>query len=123
MFDGVLGAGAYKVGQVDMALRVQQHVVGLDIPMHDALLVDVADCAAELGDPEAHCLLGKGLSRNVEAQVAAVHEIDDNVQVLNVLEAVAQIAEEGVVEVLEHAALSNDVANALGAYDCDTTSA
>jgi hypothetical protein len=46
-----------------------------------------------------------------------------DVQVLNVLEAVAQIAEEGVVEVLEHAALADDVANALGSYDCDTASA
>jgi hypothetical protein len=39
------------------------------------------------------------------------------------LETVAQVAEEGVVQVLEHAPLSNDVANTLGAYHCCTTSA
>jgi hypothetical protein len=46
-----------------------------------------------------------------------------DVQVLDVLEAVAQIAEEGVVEMLEHATLANDVADALRPYDCYTTSA
>jgi hypothetical protein len=44
----------------------------------------------------------------------------EDVQVLDVLEAVAQVAEERVVQVLEHAALTDDVADALGPYDCDT---
>lgn len=34
-------------------------------------------------------------------------------QILNILEAVAQIAQKRVVEVLEHAALANNVADAL----------
>jgi len=46
-----------------------------------------------------------------------------HIQVFDVLEAVAQIAQEGVVEVLEHASLPDDVANALGSYDCYTASA
>jgi hypothetical protein len=46
-----------------------------------------------------------------------------DVQILNVLEAVAQVAQEGVVEMLEHAALPDDVANALGPHDCHTASA
>jgi hypothetical protein len=75
----------------------------------------------------------------VEAKVAAVHQIDDNVavqsqslrtrtghdnvQVLYVLEAVSEIAEEGVVEMLEHAPLANNVADTLRPYDCYTASA
>jgi hypothetical protein len=43
-----------------------------------------------------------------------------HVQILDILEAVAQIAEEGVVEVLEHTALANDIADALGPNNCDT---
>jgi hypothetical protein len=105
------------------AVRVEQHIVRLYIAVHDALLVDVAHGAAKLGDPEAHRLLGEGLARDVEAQVATIHQVHDDVQVLDVLEAVAQIAEERVVEVLEHAALANYVADTLGAYDCYTTSA
>jgi hypothetical protein len=46
-----------------------------------------------------------------------------NVQVLNVLEAVPQVAEKRVVEVLEHASLANDIPHALGPYNCDTASA
>jgi len=42
------------------------------------------------------------------------------VQVLDVLEAISQVAEERMVEMLEHPAFANDVANALGPYDCNT---
>ena len=108
---------------MDVPVRVEQDVVGLDVAVDDALLVAVADGAAQLGHPEADGVLCKGFAGDVEAQVAAVHEVDDNVEVLDVLEAVAQIAQEGVVEVLEHAAFADNVADALGAYDCDTTSA
>lgn len=45
-----------------------------------------------------------------------------DVQVFDVLEAVSQVAEEGVVEMLEHSSFANDVANALGPYNCDTAS-
>jgi hypothetical protein len=46
-----------------------------------------------------------------------------HIQVFDVLEAVAQIAQEGVVEVLEHASLADDIADAFGSYDCYTASA
>jgi hypothetical protein len=52
---------------MDMALGIQQHVVWLDVPVHDALLVDVAHGATQLGYPEAHCFFSKRLSRDVEA--------------------------------------------------------
>lgn len=44
-------------------------------------------------------------------------------QVFNVLETVSQIAEEGMVEMLEHASLADDVAYTFGPYNCDTASA
>lgn len=46
-----------------------------------------------------------------------------SVQIFDVLEAVSQVAEKGMVEMFQHATLANDVANALGAYDCFTASA
>lgn len=87
-----VGVRSYEISQMDMAIRVEQHVVGLDVTVDDVLLVDVAKSAAQLRDPEANGLLGKGLSRDVEAQVSTRHKIDDNVQVLDVLEAVSQVA-------------------------------
>lgn len=73
----------YKISQMDVAVRVEQDVVRLDVPVDDALLVDVAHGAAELGHPEAHGLFCKGLAGDVEAQVAAVHEVDDDVAGMN----------------------------------------
>ena len=73
------GSASYKVSQMDMAIRVEENIVRLDVAMDNALLVNVADGAAELGYPEAHRLFGEGLSRDVETQVATVHQVDDDV--------------------------------------------
>jgi hypothetical protein len=73
--------GTHKIGQMNVAVRVEQDVVGLDVSVDDALLVDVSHGASELGHPEAHRLLGKCFSRDVESQIAAIHEVDDNVSV------------------------------------------
>lgn len=118
-----VGVRSYEISQMDMAIRVEQHVVGLDVTVDDVLLVDVAKSAAQLRDPEANGLLGEGLSRDVEAQVSTRHKIDDNVQVLDVLEAVSQVAQERVVEMFQHPSFSNHVPHALTAYHCGYISA
>ena len=74
-------ARTHKVGQMDVAVRVKQDVVRLDVPVYDALTVYVADGAAELCYPEAHGVLCKCLARDVEAEVTAVHQINDDVAV------------------------------------------
>ena len=113
-----------------MTVRVQQHIVRLDIPVHNALLMDVAHGASKLSHPKSHCLLCECLPRNVESQVTAVHEIDYDVsashqprqdiwssslhvQIFNVLEAVTQVTEERVVKMLEHSSLSDNISNTL----------
>lgn len=58
---------SYKVGQMHVSLRIKQDIVGLDIAVHDALPVDVAQGTTQLGDPEADGVLGEGLARDVEA--------------------------------------------------------
>jgi hypothetical protein len=69
----------YEVCQVDHAVGIEQHVIGLDVPVHDALAVYVPDCAAKLCYPKPHCFLCKGFPRNVEPKIAAVHQIDHDV--------------------------------------------
>ena len=64
---------------MDVAFRVEQNVVWLDVSVDNALLVYVAHGATELGYPKAHGVFCEGLARDVEAQITAVHEIDDNV--------------------------------------------
>jgi hypothetical protein len=72
----------YEICQMDVALGVEQHVVGLDVPVHDALLVDVPHGAAKLCYPEAHRLFSEGLAGDVEPKIAAIHQIDYDVAAL-----------------------------------------
>ena len=104
---------------MDVAVRVQQHIIGLNVAVYDVLAVDIAQGAAELGYPEADGFFGKCLARDVKSQVAAAHEVDDEVHVLKVLEAVAQVAEERMAHVFEHAPLADNVAHALGPDNCE----
>ena len=101
-----------------MPIRVEQHVIRLDVAMHDILPMDITQSATQLGHPEANRLFGEGFSRDVEAQIAACHQIDDNVQVFDVLETVAEIAEKGVIEVFQHTSFSYHVAHAFTAHHC-----
>lgn len=50
--------------------------------------------------------------------VARRIEAGQGVHVFNVLETVSQVADERVVDVFEHSALTDDVTDALGSYDC-----
>ena len=71
----------YKIGQMDVAIRVQKHVVRLDVAVDDALAVDIPQCTTELRDPKADCLLSESFPRYVKSQVAAVHQVDHQIPV------------------------------------------
>ena len=104
----------YKICQMDVAICIQQHVVRLHVTVDDALRVDIAQSASQLRDPEPHSLFCKCLSRDVEPQVAAGHQVDNEVHILDVLKTVSQIANKRMIHVFEHATFANDVANAFG---------
>lgn len=111
-----MGENSYKISKMDMAVRVEQDVVGFDVAVYNVLLVDITKGTTQLRDPEADGIFAEGFARYVEAQVAARHEVDDNVQVFDILEAVTQIAQERMVEMFQHASFSYHVAHALAAY-------
>jgi hypothetical protein len=78
--------------------------------VHYALSVEVVEGQAELGHPEADHLLGHGAHAvEVEAEVAAQHQVEHHEEVLVVLEGVAQVADEGRVDLLEQPSLLDDV--------------
>jgi hypothetical protein len=64
---------------VDVALGIQQDVVGLDISMDDALLVDIPQGATQLRYPEPHSVFRKALPRDMKSQVSTVHQIDHEI--------------------------------------------
>jgi len=45
-------------------------------------------------------------------------EESSNLQILDILKAISQIAKERMVQVFEHPPFANDVPNTLGAHDC-----
>lgn len=57
---------AYEIRQVDVAIGIQEDVVGLHIAMYNALAVDISQSAAQLSYPEAHGILCESLSGDVE---------------------------------------------------------
>ena len=63
----------YKICQMDMALRIQQHIVRLHIPMYNPLLVNIPQRASQLCDPELDCIFRKRLARNVKSQITSAH--------------------------------------------------
>jgi hypothetical protein len=122
---------------VDVPIGIQQNVVRLDVPVYDVLPVYVSYRATQFSNPEPDSLFRKRLSRYVESKVAAAHQVHyqvpwghksasvrgeqqqqpETLHVLNVLEAVAQIANERVVHMLEHSSFADDIADAFGADD------
>ena len=96
--------------------------------MYNTLSVNISQRTSQLGHPKLESFLGKGFSGDVEAQVSSCHQVDHNVpvslshclisrdihaQVFDVLKREAQVAQEGMVEVLQHPSLANDIAHAL----------
>jgi hypothetical protein len=104
-----------EVGQGGVAISVEEDVVGLDVPMDDPLAVQVLDGRRELGDPVAHDALGKGLGLavEVEAKVAAHHQVQYVEAVLSVLESVAHVADERMVDLFEQTTFLDDVSHRL----------
>lgn len=100
---------------MNVSISVQKNIVWLDVSVDDVLAVNIAQGATKLSHPESHRFFGERLSRDVESQIAAAHQIDYQVHVLDVLKTVTQVANERMVDVLEHSTFADDVAHALGA--------
>jgi len=117
-----------------MTFRIQQHIIGLDITMDDALGVDVFQGTAEFRGPESHCVLGETFAGNVESKIATIHEVDNDVadgwlvcgaissdfqnpHVFNILEGIPQIAQEGMVQMFEHSSFTNNIPYTFRTYN------
>lgn len=69
------------IGQLDVALVVEQHVVQLQIAVDDALLVQEVERETDLGRVEAGVLLGQAaLPLHVKHQISTTHKLNHEEQ-------------------------------------------
>jgi len=96
-----------EISKPDMPLVVNQNILGLQIPIHNALLVQVLKRKHNLRGIELGPLLDKvALLGQMEEELAAIHEVHDQVQVLGVLKGEKQLHNEGVVQSFKQLSLS-----------------
>lgn len=84
--------------------------------MYNALTVNIAKGTCQFCHPEADGFFCECFALDVESKVASIHQIHYKIKILDILEAVAKVAQEGVVQMFEHASFANDVANTFGAH-------
>lgn len=78
--------GETKVGQLDVAVDADEHVLGLQVPVHVAPLMDVRKCQRDLGHDHAAALLRDGLPAQPVVEVAAADVLEHEEDVRLVLE-------------------------------------
>jgi hypothetical protein len=61
---------------MNVAIGIQEDVIGLDISVDNVLLVNIPQRTAQFGNPEPNSLFSEGLSGDVESQITAAHQID-----------------------------------------------
>ena len=67
---------AYKICQMYMSIGIEEHVIWLHVSVDNTLSVYVPQGTTQLGDPESDSFFGECLSRDMEEEIAATHEID-----------------------------------------------
>mmetsp|Transcript_51914 Transcript_51914/g.110318 ORF Transcript_51914/g.110318 Transcript_51914/m.110318 type:complete len:289 (-) Transcript_51914:16-882(-) len=86
-----------EVGNLDVAISIQEHVFRLQISVDDSQAVQVGDRAGGLGDVEASTALAEAArSAEMVEQLTAWAELHDHVELLGGLEGVVEGDDEGV---------------------------
>mmetsp|Transcript_15838 Transcript_15838/g.42605 ORF Transcript_15838/g.42605 Transcript_15838/m.42605 type:complete len:336 (-) Transcript_15838:99-1106(-) len=112
LFPGVLVLGVEllgkpEVGKLEVAVVCDEDVLGLEVAVHEVVVVDVLDGEGNLGDVDLRPRLGEGLALEVGVEVAAAHELEDKVDVVGVLEGEVESHHEGVFDLLHGSRLGD----------------
>ena len=98
---GVLGPRDPEVREAQVAQLVEHQVLGLDVAVEDALLVDVLHRCQDAGDQEARLFLGESPhGADAVPQICAGEQIHDKIEVVPVVEGADHVGEEGRGEFL-----------------------
>mmetsp|Transcript_21829 Transcript_21829/g.65433 ORF Transcript_21829/g.65433 Transcript_21829/m.65433 type:complete len:378 (-) Transcript_21829:61-1194(-) len=92
-----------KVQELEAPRGVDAEVVGLEVAVHDLLVVQVRERVEEDADQVARLLLVvEGLLHDALEELAALHELDDHVVGALLLEEVVELDDVRVLDVLQH---------------------
>lgn len=98
--------GEAEVGDLEVAVAVEQQVLGLQVTVDDVVRVQVVERERDFGRVELCDRIGKALALAQQAkQLAALDKVHDHVQILRVLKGAPERDEERVLDLLQHAAL------------------
>lgn len=106
----VEAGGETKVGQLDVTAPIEKDVVGLDVTMDEAQLVNGLDGESNLGHVEASNILGEDLVLDEHRhKITTRQELHEHVQKGRVLERGVQLDKPRAVCVGQDITLSADV--------------
>ena len=95
--------GEAKVRELDVAVVVDQDALGLEVPVDDVQLVQLAERQRQLRQEELRLGDGEGLLvAQVVVELTALDEVDDEVELIRRREGVVKLHEERVVHLPAH---------------------
>jgi hypothetical protein len=97
-----------EVGQLDTALDVHEHVLGLDVAVDDALVVRVLERVADLGHDRQGLARREAALAHQPAQVRALDELHQQEPALARLAEIVDAHDAGMVEPREQACLAQE---------------
>lgn len=104
----LVGLGNAEVSHLDVALIVEYQILRLDVSVDDVVGVNVLQSDGQTSNNELGLVFVElDALANVVAQVAAHHEVADQVDVFLVLEGVHDVHDEGMLQLGQELALSH----------------
>jgi hypothetical protein len=95
-----------KVGDHDVASRIQQQILGLQVAVDEAVVVQMHQRRRNLGRVQDDALLREFAAfLQVEKELTAVDKVEDHVQLLRRLEGEVQLDDEWVLDLLQNVLL------------------
>ena len=103
---GLLDLGQAKICELEVTLRVEKHVLWLEISVDDTVLVQVLQGQGDLGGVETCSILREAdLLAEMEEELASIQEVRDEVKRLRRLEGEVKLHNEGMRDLLHDVSL------------------
>ena len=112
------------VGQPQIPLRVKDQIFRFDVPVNDAVLVQVFQAENDAADEELDDVFGELFDpANLEPEVATWHVVHDQVEIGPILEGVDHVHQKRVLQLAQQLPLVHHRSHAVFGQDSETKEA